>query len=156
MRLIGPVAGVLAGTLAVVLLLAGSVQAAGALPDVEIILVVQIDDTLGWLALHEAVLGTARESPKPLAVSAVSATGGRRTIGIVQPRFDAQIYVTPGVRSVRVMVSGKLPGTDALRSLTPFQASVLAIQSGEMDNELMFGYGLVAVRAELLELHIGR
>jgi hypothetical protein len=149
-------ASVLASALALTLLPGGSVQASSTLPDVEIILLVQIDDQTGWLALHDAVLGTSREAPKPLMVSAVSAAGGRKTIGVVQPRFDTQIYIAPGVHSVRVMVSGKVPGPDALRSLTPFQASVLAIQSGAMDNELLLGYGLFGVRAELLELHIGR
>lgn len=145
-----------AAAVLLLLVLASSAQAAGTLPDVEIVLVVEVDDVTGWLALHETVLATTLEAPKALVVSASAATGGRRTISVVQPRFDTQIYVTPGVQSVRVMVSGKIPGTEALRGLTLFQASVLAIQAGALDNEVMLAYGISGVRAELLELHLGR
>jgi acetylornithine deacetylase/succinyl-diaminopimelate desuccinylase-like protein len=149
-------AGRLLAAVAAVLLLASSAHAAGTLPDVEIVLVVEVDDVTGWLVLHETVLATTREAAKALVVSAGAATGGRRTISVVQPRFDIQIYVAPGVHSVRVMVSGKIPGAEALRGLTLFQASVLAIQAGALDNELTLAYGISGVRAELLELHLGR
>jgi hypothetical protein len=156
-RVLGPLARLL-----LLILLASSgapaatAQAASALPDVEIVLVVEIDDTTNWLVLHDAVLGTASESLRPLAVHVASSTGGRRTITVHQHRLDAQIYVSPGMNSVRVLVTGKIQGAEAVRNLTPFQAAVFAIQAGAMENELTLVYGLAAVRAQLLELHLGR
>jgi hypothetical protein len=150
------VVGRLGAVLAVLLALSAPVAAETGLPDVDVTMVVAVHDTAAWLALHEEVLGTAQEAPKVLGVSVASATGGRRAIAIHRPSFGAQIFFAGGAQSLRVVVAGKIPGGDALTTLTHFQRAVLQIQSGAMDNEVTLAFGLSAVTADLLELYLTR
>jgi hypothetical protein len=129
---------------------------AAALPDVDIAMVVEIRDTVGWLALYEEVLGTPSDSAKPLAVSVTASTGGTRWITVLQPKFNTQLYLGQGMASLKVVLSGKLSGADALRGLAPFEQAVLEMQAGAVANSVVLSYGLSGATAELLELHLAR
>jgi len=144
--------------IAVVVLLTAVPEAGamGTLPDVDVILVIEVSDANAWLAMHEEVLGTAAESPKALGVTVAGATGGQRSLTIYQPRFDTEILLHSGARSIKVVVAGKVPGNQGLSTLTHFKAAVLAMQAGVVSNEIVLSYGLTGVSAQLLVLHLSR
>jgi hypothetical protein len=141
---------------AAVLLAASPSRGAETLADVDLTLVVEVREVGSWLALHEEVLATSREAPKPLTAAVPAATGGRRAVMIIKPHFDTQIFLHEGAKSLKVIVAGKVPGGEALASLTLFEAAVLAIQAGAIENEVVLSYGLAVVEAELLEVHLSR
>lgn len=142
----------------VVLVLAPALpaRAAGTLPDVDVVLVIEVSDANAWLAMHEEVLATAREAPRALGVTVAAVTGGRRSVTLLQPRFDTEILLHSGARTVKVVVAGKVPGAEALVTLTQFKAAVLAMQAGVLENAVALSFGLTSVTAQLLELHLSR
>jgi hypothetical protein len=146
----------LLGAVAALLMAAAPAAAAGPLADLDIVLVLEVEDVTAWLALHEAVLATSRDAPKPLAVGVAGATGGRRSIIVHRPRFETQIFMNTGRSAVRIVVAGTLSGAEALVTLTQFEAAVLAIQAGSVENELLLTYELAVVSAHLFELYISR
>jgi hypothetical protein len=129
---------------------------ASGLPDVDVAMVVEIRDTDSWLSFYEEVLGTPREAPKPLAVSVNGRTGGTRWITVLQPKFNTELYLAHGIHSLKVVVSGKVAGAEALRGLATFEHAVLEIQAGAVDNNLILSYGLSNTTGQLLELHLAR
>jgi hypothetical protein len=138
---------------AVVLLLTvtpGPVAAQGRFPDVGVILVAEVRDTVGWLALHDQVLRTG-QATNPLAVS-VAGTSPRRAITVTDPQFT--VSFVRGSRSLTVTVTGKVPGIEAVSALGGFEQAVVASQAS--DGELELGYGQASVAAYLVELHFTR
>ncbi len=126
------------------------------LPDVDIALVIEVRDTPGWLALYEEVLGTPREAPKPLGVSVAGSTGGARWITVLQPKFATQVSLTQGMRALKVLISGKVAGAEALRGLAPFEHAVLEMQAGAIENQVVLSYGLAGAIVQLVELNLAR
>jgi hypothetical protein len=149
----GAVAGVL---LALLLALSPAVAAEVELGEVDIALVIQVHDIAGWLGLQNELLGTARDATKPLAVTLNAGTGGSRTITVLRPRFVTEMILASGTRALKVAVSGKLSGSEALRGLAHFQHATLDVQAGSVENRLTVVYGLSAVTAQLAELYITR
>lgn len=131
-------------------------QGAGVLPDVDIALVLEVRDSGGWMTLYQEVLGTPAEAQKWLGVGIGARTGGERWIVVLQPKFTTEVIVARGVRAMKVVVTGRIAGADALRELAPFEEAVLEIQAGAVDNELVLAYGLASTTAQLLELHLAR
>lgn len=134
----------------------GTAAAQFSLPDVDIALVVQVEDLSGWLSLHSEVLGTPKESPKLLGVTLPAGTGGRRSITVMQPKFHAELNLTQGSRSLKLVVSGKVSGAEALHGLPLFEHAVLEVQAGVVENQLSLVYGLSEITGQLLELHLAR
>jgi hypothetical protein len=132
------------------------VQAASGLPDVDVVLIAEIQDTAGWLALHQEVLSTPPGSTKVLRATLPARTGGSRSIDIEQPRFTVGVIASDGKAQVKVTVSGKLPPSLALAVVTPFQHAAMEIQAGVIANEIGLGYGLSGVGGRLLELYFDR
>lgn len=141
--------------------LLGSDPAAGRaasarLPDVDVVLIADVQDTAGWLALHQEVLSTPPGSSKALRATLPARTGGRRSIDIEQPRFMVGLATTDGIAQVKVTVAGKLPASLALAVVTPFQQAAMEIQAGLVSNEVGLAYGLSGVTGRLLELYFDR
>jgi hypothetical protein len=135
----------------------GGVGVAGDVwPDVNVVLVAEIQDTVGWLTLHQEVLATPSGTSKILRATLPARTGGSRSIDIDQPRFAVDLATTGGNAQVKVSVVGKISPTLALALLTPFQDAALEVQSGLVVNELWLTYGLSTVSGRLLELHFDR
>lgn len=132
-----------------------SVRAQMALPDVDIVLIAEVEDTQAWAALHQEALATVGES-KPLRATLPAATGGRRSIIVYQPRFTASVVTSDARRLVKIGVTGKLRGTEALAGLTAFEVAAIDVQAGAIVNDLGLVYGLAGVNAYLLELHLTR
>jgi hypothetical protein len=126
------------------------------LGEVDITLVIQVHDIAGWLGLQNELLGTARDATKPLAVTLNAGTGGSRTITVLRPRFVTEMILGSGTRALKVGVSGKLSGSEALRGLAHFQHATLDVQAGSVENRLTVVYGLSAVTAQLAEVYITR
>jgi hypothetical protein len=59
-----------------------------------------------------------------------------------------------GAAPVRLTVSGKIAGVNAVRALGPFQQAALEIQSKVVENEVFLAYGVFAVKARLLEVRV--
>jgi hypothetical protein len=137
---------------AVLAAVTGPAYAQVAIPDVDISLVINVADVPGWLEFQNEVLGTATE--KPLAVTLSARTGGGRTIVLARPRFATAIVVS--ARSIKIVVTGKVTGSEALRGLAGFQHAAMEIQSGAVENDLTMVYGLAAVRSQLIEFYINR
>jgi hypothetical protein len=131
-------------------------DAADVLPDVDVVLVAEVQDAASWLALHQEVLATPLASPKTLRATLPARTGGSRTIDIEQPRFSVSLVTTGGSGQIKVSVSGKIQPALALALVTPFQDAALEIQAGLVVNELWLTYGLSSVPGRLLELHFNR
>ncbi|MGH7389416.1 MAG: hypothetical protein ACREM3_08130 [Candidatus Rokuibacteriota bacterium] len=133
----------------------GGASAQTALPDVEIVLIVEVQDAVAWAALHQEVIATVGEG-KPLRATLPAGTGGDRSVIVYQPKFTASVITADGRRLVKVGVAGKLRGAEALGSMTAFEMAAVDIQAGAIGNDLGLLYGLSSVNARLVELHLGR
>jgi hypothetical protein len=124
------------------------------LPDVDVVLVVEVRDAVSWMALQQSVLATPRDGSKSLLLSVAAGTGGERSLAIRQPRFD--VALTRGNPAIVVQVTGKVSGADALRGLTPFTHAVSDAHQRGGENAILLTYGLYDVIAILVELRTGR
>jgi hypothetical protein len=133
--------------------LAPVIATAGENPSgLDVILIVEVRDTAGWIALHDEVLRTADPTSKPLAVS-VARNNPRRAITVREPRFTVSIM--KGLRSFTVTVTGKVTGGEADRGLTAFEHAVVENQGGT-ESDLELSYGLSTVPAQVIEMHLTR
>ena len=126
------------------------------LPDVDIAITADVRDTGAWVGFYEEVLGSPRDVPYPLGLSVPVESGANRSLNVLQPKFGVQINPMAGSRVVRIVVTGRVSGTEALRALGAFQHAVLGIQSGVSRNELTLVYGLSAVSASIVDLRVSR
>jgi hypothetical protein len=141
--------------LGVVLMSVASVTAQTALPDIDVALVLDVHDVNSWLALHDEVLSTARESSRPLGLSMTGNSGTNRYLTINSPKF--RVTLIAGSPVFRVVVSGKVPGIDGLRGLTPFERLIVEAQpNAAVQDEITLVYGLSSVGAHIVELDISR
>jgi hypothetical protein len=147
---------VLACALLALVVLAAPAAGNTPLPDVDVTLVLSVQDTLGWLALHNDVLGTPADSRKALTVGIAAGIGGTRSIPVVSPAFQAHIRLTGRDQALVVVITGRIPGAKALTGLTAFQGAVLEAQAGLIDNHVSLLYGLSSVNGQLLELYLTR
>jgi hypothetical protein len=147
---------VLVALVTLVILLAGTAYAAPVAADVDVILIVEIQDIGGWLALHQEVLAAITETARSLVVGLPARTGGNRTVNLERPKFTASMVTAPGPPTVKVAIAGKINGADALIVVMPFQQAALEAQAGAVPNEVTLIYGLSGVVGRLLELHISR
>jgi hypothetical protein len=131
-------------------------EAGTGLPDVDVVLIAEVQDTAGWLALHQEVLSTPAGSTKVLRATLPARTGGSRSVDIEQPRFTVGLVTTDGKAQVKVTIAGKLPPSLALAVVTPFQQAAMEIQAGLVVNEISLVYGLSGVAGRLLELYFDR
>lgn len=131
-------------------------QAEAGPPDVEVVLIAEVHDTAGWLALHQEVLSTSAASSKVLRATLPARTGGSRSIDIAQPRFTVGLITNDGKAQVKVTVSGTLSPSLAMAVVTPFQQAAMEIQAGLVGNEIGLVYGLSGVSGRLLELYFDR
>jgi hypothetical protein len=129
-------------------------QAASQLPDLTIVLVMEVADTAGWVALQDEVLVTPQPGPKPLIVSVAATTGGRRSIALAQPRFD--VALIKGTGAFKVTVYGKMGGNEAPGALGVFQYALIEEQAAQSDSEVGVMYGLSTVAARVLEMYVTR
>ena len=123
--------------------------------DVDAMLVVEIEDVAGWLALHQEVLG-ATETARPLMVALPARTGGDRIIALERPKFTVSLVIGQPTPAVKVAIAGKIRGSDALTIVTPFQHAAMEVQARVVPNRITLVWGLSAVIGRLLELHISR
>ena len=130
--------------------------ASAGLPDVDVVLIADVQDTMGWLALHQEVLSTPAGSSKVLRATLPARTGGSRSIDIEQPRFTVGLATAGGIAEVKVTVAGKVPASLALAVVTPFQQAAMEIQARWVTNEVGLAYGLSGVRGRLVELYFDR
>src|SRR5687768_14155274 len=104
---------------AALLVLAGATGPAFAAgpPDVDVVLVIEVTDTASWLTLQDEVLRSAADSGKAV-VSVAASSGGQRSIALVKPKFASEIYLHSGIKSLKVVITGKVVAGEALASLT--------------------------------------
>ena len=81
---------------------------------------------------------------------------GNRAIAVHNPKFATQITTAAGPQVVKLFVSGKVTGDEALRELTSLERAALDIQSGNVQNRLGLIYGLSEITGNLLEMHLSR
>lgn len=112
----------------------------------------EVHDTAGWLILHDRVIGTPKDAPKSLDVSTISGSRGRRTIVIVDPKFHATL-VRPG-GFFRVVVTGRMSGSEALSTLHLFQQAVLERRVAPAEHDVVLFFGLTTVGAHLVEMKV--
>jgi hypothetical protein len=145
----------LALTLAALLAFSPPATAQTALPDIDVALVLDVHDVNSWLALYDEVLSTARESSRPLGLSMTGNSGTNRYLTINAPKF--KVTLVAGSPVFRVVVSGKVPGIDGLRGLTPFERAIVEAQpNAAVQDEITLVYGLSSVGAHIVELDIAR
>jgi hypothetical protein len=125
------------------------------LPDVDIVLVTEIHDTAGWLRMHQEVLRASLESRQALGVVLPARIDGNCAIVVSHPKFATQITIT-GPQVVKLSVSGKVTGDEALQELTSLERAAFDIQSGNVQNRITLIYGLSEIIANLLEMHLSR
>ena len=126
------------------------------LPNVDIVLVAEIHDTTGWLRMHQEVLGAPLGSTQTLGVILPARIDGNRGITVHNPKFAAQILTAAGPQVVKLSVSGKVTGDEALQELTSLERAALDIQSGNVQNRLTLIYGLSEIIGNLLEMYLSR
>ena len=162
---LGKIGALLTGREVVTLLLAAMVvvlaggsaaHAKSDLPDVDIMLVAEIHDTTGWLRMHQEVLRAPLGSPQTLDVVLPARIDGNRAITVRNPKFAAQIITVAGPQVVKLSVSGKVTGDEALQELTSLERAALDIQSGNVQNRLTLIYGLSEIIGNLVEMYLSR
>jgi hypothetical protein len=122
--------------------------------DVDIVLVVEITDLAGWVALQEASLATPQPGQRPVGVSVAAATGGRRSITLAQPRFD--VAMIKGIAAFKVTMYGKMGVSEAVGSLGAFEQALIERQGPSGDSTIGLLYGLTNVEARMLEMYVTR
>jgi hypothetical protein len=143
---------------AMVVVLAGgsAAHAKSDLPDVDIMLVAEIHDTTGWLRMHQEVLRAPLGSLQTLGVILPARIDGNRGITVHNPKFATQIITVAGPQVVKLSVSGKVTGDEALQELTSMERAALDIQSGNVQNRLTLIYGLSEIIGNLIEMYLSR
>jgi hypothetical protein len=140
-----------------VLLVLVPVPAHAASPtEVDIVLVSEIYDLNGWLAMHQEVVSTPTEAMKPVQVSLPGGTGGNRWLRVDRPKFSVQIITHDGSRSAKLGIYGKILAGQAHNALIAFEHAAFEVQAGLVANELEIVYGLNGVVGLFLELHVSR
>jgi hypothetical protein len=122
--------------------------------DVDIILILEITDTAGWVILQEEALVTPQPGPRPLSVSVAATTGGRRSISLAQPRFE--LAMIKGIASFKVTVHGKMGISEAVGALGAFEQALIEQQAPPGDSGVGLQYGLTTVSARMLEMYVTR
>jgi hypothetical protein len=135
---------------------ASAAHAKSDLPDVDIMLVAEIHDTTGWLRMHQEVLRAPLGSLQTLGVILPARIDGNRAITVHNPKFATQIITVAGPQVVKLSVSGKVTGDEALQELTSLERAALDIQSGNVQNRLTLIYGLSEIIGNLLEMYLSR
>ena len=146
----------LLAAMAVFLAGASTAQAKSDLPDVDIMLVAEIHDTTGWLRMHQEVLRAPIGSLQTLGIILPARIDGNRAITVHNPKFATQIITVAGPQVVKLSVSGKVTGDEALQELTSLERAALDIQSGNVQNRLTLIYGLSEILGNLLEMYLSR
>ena len=125
-------------------------------PDVDVVLIAEVQDAPGWLALHHEVLSTPPGPPRCCVPRCRRVPAGAARIDIEQPRVTVGLVTTDGKAQVKVTVAGQLSPALALAMVTPFQQAAMEIQAGAVVNEIGLAYGLSGVAGRLLELYFDR
>jgi hypothetical protein len=126
------------------------------LPDIDIMLVVEVHDTGGWLRMHQEVLRQPRGSGQALGVIVPTRSDGYQGITVNAPKFTAQIFTAGGPQYVKLFVLGKVSGNEALQELTPLERAALDIQAGGVPNRITLTYSLSEITGHLIEMHLSR
>jgi hypothetical protein len=119
------------------------------LGDLDLTLVMEVDDVVGWRAFHTEVLGTKGQHALEVAIE--TANGGSRALTVTQPRFE--VSLVRGKPRVKVTVRGKLGAIQALGELGAFEEAVAENHARSGDALVGLYYGLSTVGADLIELH---
>ena len=135
---------------------ASATYAKSDLPDVDIMLVAEIYDTVGWLKMHQEVLRASQGSLQVLGVILPGQIDGNRMLTVHNPKFATLITTAAGPQVVKLSVAGKVTGDEALQELTSVERAALDIQSGYVQNRLTLVYGLSEISVNLLEMHLSR
>jgi hypothetical protein len=122
--------------------------------DVNIILILEIADAAGWVALHDGALVTPEPGSRPLGVTVAARTGSSRSIWIAQPRFEVAMF--KGIAAFKVTVHGKMGISEAVGTLGAFQHALLEQQGAPGDGAVGLQYGLTTVEARMLEMYVTR
>ena len=141
-------------TVALVMSPVGDAFAQTGLPDLDVVLVAQVQEAPGWLVLHQEILTSA--ATKRLRATLLAATGGGRSLEIDRPKVSVEIVVASGRTLLKVGVTGKVVGPEIIAAVAPFEFAALEVQAGTVRNDLTLQYGLSSVAAQLLELYIIR
>jgi hypothetical protein len=134
-------------------LFAPAVGMAQAVPDVDVMLVVEVQDVAGWLAFHKEVLGTPPNGARILQLT-VDGAGASRVLDVMAPRFV--VTLVKGSALFKVVVTGKVSPGGSLVGLSAFEYAVLENQRRPGDNVIGMFYGLSSVAADLVEMHVSR
>jgi hypothetical protein len=124
------------------------------LPDLDVTLVLEVQDTAGWLGLHDTVLGTTSDAPKPLQLIVPAVTGGIRSLTIRSPKFTTSFVLNAA--AIKVVMTGRVLGAEALRGLSVFEQAVFDMQVGKLENQVTLVYGLSELPTRIVELHVTR
>ena len=133
---------------------ATSVAQAPRIPELDVIIILEVRDMAGWLALQEEVFGATANATKVLQLAVTAGSGETRSVAIVQPKFT--VSLVKGAQLFKVTVTGKIPGGAGFAGLGAFEYGVLEGQMRPRDNLVGLFYGLSSVAADPLELHVSR
>jgi hypothetical protein len=148
--------GLLGMVAAIVAMLPTTVASQTRLPDVDVVVVAEVYDSIGWLELHREVLGTPPESAKLLSLTLPAGTGGSRSLRVDKPKFSVEIITYAGRSLVKIAISGKVSAAEAFERLPDFEHAALEIQAGVVQNQLLMVYGLSTVTGHLLDVYLYR
>jgi hypothetical protein len=147
---------VVVATLALLLARGAVSHAQLELQDLDVSLAIDLRDRDDWLPLHQEVLGTPREFPKQAVVSVPTRTGETRSIAVSHPAFTIEMISGDNRRISRIVLTGKIAGSEALRGLTEFEQSLLDIASGAVPNQLEVQYGISGLLGQMLQFRVTR
>ena len=119
-----------------------------ALPAVSVVLSLDVHDSGAWLEAYQEILATPAASPRTLVVTIVPLTPPR-SIRLVEPVFATTVSGAKGPHVIRLIVKGKMAGSDALSTLSPFMRSLVGTSGA---NTVSLDYGLSQFTADLVEL----
>lgn len=136
------------------LLTSGPATAQPSLPEVDLMLVVEVRDIAGWRAFHTEVLGSRQQGQKTLDLAIGTGNGGTRGLTVMQPKFD--VSVVRGAPLFRVVVRGKVGPVQAHGELGAFEEAVIENHMRPGEAIVGFYYGLATVGADILEFHVTR
>ena len=118
------------------------------LPAVSIVLALDVQDSGAWLEAYQEILSTPTPSPRTLVVTIVPLTPPR-SIRLFDPMFSMTVSGAKGPHIIRLIVKGKIAGSDAVFALSPFMRSLVGTSG---PNSVSLDYGLSQFTADLVEL----
>ncbi len=131
--------------------LPASAQAPG---EVKVKLGIEISDSDSWLAFRESVLAIPVDTARVATITVAAQTGGSKSIVLDSVKLESKASMKERATKILVIISGKMAGVPALRTLEAFEQAFFQMQAGAIANDVAMAYGMFGVIGRLTDIKV--